>query len=77
MNNRSVLPKTSNNASTYSQFASPPHTTVNVSMQQPSGSMAQSGISKADLPYRSLAQFGVLSKYIDLSLSFYSIFCFR
>ncbi|CAF1507010.1 unnamed protein product, partial [Adineta steineri] len=45
-------------------FYPPLHTTVSV---QPNTSIVQNsflngGVSKADLPYRSLAQFGVLSK---------------
>jgi len=32
-------------------------------MQQPSTSIAQSGVSRADLLYRNFASFAVLSKY--------------
>ena len=47
------------NTSTYTHFGPPrQHTTVNMSTQQ----LALSNISKADLPYRSLASLGVLSK---------------
>ena len=65
VHNRSIAPKPLVNTS----FLSPSHTTVSV---QPNVSIVQSsflngGVSKADIPYRSLAQFGVLSKYsIDL-----------
>ena len=60
MHNRSVISKPLVNTSVYS----PSHTTVSV---QPNASIAQSsylngGVSKADVPYRSLASFGVLSK---------------
>ncbi len=60
LNNRSVISKPLINTSAFS----PSHTTVSV---QPNTSIMQSsflngGVSKADLPYRSLAQFGVLSK---------------
>jgi len=41
----------------------PRHTTLNISMQQPSISIAQSSASRADVPYRTLAPFGLLSKY--------------
>jgi len=61
LNNRSVISKPLINTT----VLSPSHTTVSV---QPNASIVQStflngGVSKADLPYRSLAQFGVLSKY--------------
>ncbi|CAF0832259.1 unnamed protein product [Adineta steineri] len=56
MYNRSMMPKTLNNA------YSPTYTTVNMSVQQPSSSISQSGITKSDSPYRSLAPYGVLSK---------------
>jgi hypothetical protein len=65
MHNRSLTTKPLSNTSTYSHFGPSAHTTINVSMQQPSSSLAQSGITKADLPQRSLASFGVLSKYED------------
>ncbi len=60
-NNRSVISKPLVNTSVFS----PLHTTVSV---QPNNSIAQSsflngGVSRSDLPYRSLAQYGVLSKY--------------
>ncbi|CAF0903757.1 unnamed protein product [Adineta steineri] len=60
VNNRSTVSKTLINTS----FYPPLHTTVSV---QPNTSILQNsflngGVSKADLPYRSLAQFGVLSK---------------
>ncbi|CAF4438457.1 unnamed protein product, partial [Adineta steineri] len=59
VNNRSTVSKTLINTS----FYPPLHTTVSV---QPNTSILQNsfrngGVSKADLPYRSLAQFGVLS----------------
>jgi len=60
---------------------SPSHTTVSV---QPNTSIVQSsflngGVSKADLPYRSLAQFGVLSKYTKsfFFLANYLFYSFR
>jgi hypothetical protein len=47
------------------------HTTLNMSTQQPSISIAQSSVSRSDLPYRNLAPYGVLSKYrIDLIFLF-------
>lgn len=56
---------------------SPLHTTVSV---QPNtslvpNSLLNGGVSRADLPYRSLAQYGVLSRYgeIFLSLGFFSM----
>ncbi|CAF0900705.1 unnamed protein product [Rotaria sp. Silwood1] len=60
LQNRSIFSKPLMNTSSYS----PSHTTVSV---QPNASMVQNsflngGVSKADLPYRSLAQYGVLSK---------------
>lgn len=56
-------------------FLSPLHTTVSV---QPNASIVQGsflngGVSKADIPYRSLAQFGVLSKYSSDPLLFSSL----
>ena len=56
--------------STYTHFPSPTHTTIDTSVQQPSTSIAQIGISKVDVPYRSLAPLGVLSKY-QLDLFFF------
>ncbi|UJR20902.1 hypothetical protein I4U23_024011 [Adineta vaga] len=58
----SVVPKVLNNSNTYSHFGSLPHTSIQMSTQLPSTSLAQSSASKADLPYRSLAPLGVLSK---------------
>ncbi|CAF3486156.1 unnamed protein product [Rotaria sp. Silwood1] len=60
LQNRSIFSKPLMNTSSYS----PSHTTVSV---QPNASIVQNsflngGVSKADLPYRSLAQYGVLSK---------------
>lgn len=60
LHNRSIIPKQLVNTSVFS----PSHTTVSV---QPNTSIVQNsflngGVSKADLPYRSLAQYGVLSK---------------
>ncbi|CAF0843587.1 unnamed protein product [Adineta ricciae] len=60
LHNRSVISKPLINTALYS----PSHTTVSV---LPNTSIVQNsflngGVSKADLPYRSLAQFGVLSK---------------
>jgi len=63
MHNRSVIRKSLSDTNTYSHFPSPTHTTINISLQQPSASIAQNGASKADLPYRNSAPFGVLSKY--------------
>jgi hypothetical protein len=68
LNNRSVISKPLVNTSVFS----PLHTTVSV---QPNTSIVQSsvlngGVSRADLPYRSLAQFGVLSKYENSPLRF-------
>lgn len=62
LHNRSMVTKPLVNTTLYS----PSHTTVSV---QPNASIVQNsflngGVSKADLPYRSLAQFGVLSKYV-------------
>ena len=59
---RSMISKPSNETSGYTHFASPGHTTVNLSMQQPTISNGQNGTSKADLPSRTLAPFGVLSR---------------
>jgi hypothetical protein len=58
LHNRSVFSKQLINTSAYSPQS---HTTVSV---QPNvqNSFLNGGVSKADLPYRSLAQFGVLSK---------------
>ncbi|CAF5212288.1 unnamed protein product [Rotaria magnacalcarata] len=60
LNNRSIISKPLMNTSSYT----PSHTTVPV---PPSASIIQNsflngGVSKADLPYRSLAHYGVLSK---------------
>jgi hypothetical protein len=71
MHNRSLTTKPLSN----SHFG---HTTITVStQQQPSNSLAQSGITRADLPYRSLAPLGVLSKYKSVfiySLIYFNLF---
>ena len=75
VHNRSMAPKPLINTS----FLSPLHTTVSV---QPNASIVQGsflngGVSKADIPYRSLAQFGVLSKYSSDHLLFALLnYCF-
>ena len=56
---------------------SPLHTTVSVHPNVQS-SFLNGGVSKADLPYRSLAQFGVLSKYKKSSFVYFIFLdCFR
>ncbi|CAF3419510.1 unnamed protein product [Rotaria sp. Silwood1] len=62
VSNRSVIPKPLNDSNAYTHFAPLTHTTTSLSMQQPSPSIVQSGVSKADLPYRNFAPLGVLSK---------------
>ncbi|CAF2602109.1 unnamed protein product [Rotaria sp. Silwood2] len=62
ISNRSVVPKPLNNSDTYTHFTPLTHTTTSLSMQQLSPSIVQSSVSKADLPYRNMAPFGVLSK---------------
>ncbi|CAF0979681.1 unnamed protein product [Adineta ricciae] len=58
----SMISKARNDPNTYSHFASPNHTSIQMSSQYPSTSMPQTSASQADLPYRSPAPFGVLSK---------------
>ena len=60
-----MVSKARNDPNTNSHFASPSHTSIQMSSQLPSTSMAQTSASQADLPYRSPAPFGVLSKYRD------------
>jgi hypothetical protein len=63
MHNRSTIEKALSDTNKYFHFHSPTYTTFNILMQQPSTSIAQIGVSKADLPYRNFASFRVLSKY--------------
>jgi len=68
LHNHSIISKPLINTS----VLSPSHTTVSV---QPNTSIVQSsflngGVSRADVPYRSLAQFGVLSKYNKKNILF-------
>ncbi len=73
IHNRSTTSKPLNNTSTYTHFAPPRHTTLDVSMRPSSVSIAQTSVSKAELPYRNLAPLGVLSKYrIDFFFFLYS-----